>query len=98
MLVYEQDFTVSTYKKRAEAEERYFPCSWYRENNQVIPYEFSDKDLVYDIVVLTANLNFLESQGYLHYGTAVRPILNVNEFETKNGHVYEPVDEIKTGL
>lgn len=33
-------------------------------------------------------LEILAERGYKNYGTTVRPITNVQEVETKNGHKY----------
>ncbi len=49
VLVYEKDFKKATYLQIAEAEKHFYPCSWFYEDEKVIPYEFSDEKLDYDM-------------------------------------------------
>lgn len=49
VLVYQKDFSISTYLSESEAKENFFPCSWFIENGNLISYEFCDQDLSYDI-------------------------------------------------
>lgn len=43
VLVYEDNFTKSTYKPRKEAETKYYACSWFLENGSIIAFEFCDE-------------------------------------------------------
>ncbi len=64
LLVYMKNFTQSTYKNRVEAEQNYFPCSWYIDNGELIAYEFNDQILPTNEKTIRTNLKFLESRGY----------------------------------
>ena len=38
--------------------------------------------------IILESLKTLEEKGFKHYGTTIRPIRNVIEFETETGHIY----------
>lgn len=78
-MVYKDTFTKSIYLNKEEAAKKYWECSWYLENEQIIPYEYSNQNLTYDFDTIVKHLNFLEKGKYEHYRTTVRPIQNVNE-------------------
>lgn len=95
VLVYTDDYSVSTYTPRQEAEQKYHPCSWYLDDKEAVAYEFCDMEIPADMEVILRNLEVLESQGFSHYGTTLRPILKVMELETQTGHVYQPMGDLK---
>jgi hypothetical protein len=66
----------------------YYPCSWYQQNHQVLPYEFSDEKISFNLQEIEQQLHFLKQLNYHHYGITVRPIRNTMELETPNGHIY----------
>jgi len=47
-----------------------------------------------DMEAIEGNLKVLNEQGYHNYGTTIRPIRCVNEFETSKGHRYIPIDPL----
>lgn len=61
-------------------------------------YEFCDQEIPYKEEEIKDRLKNLENLGYEHYGTTVKFVGNVYEFETENGHVYIPEKEIKQSL
>ena len=61
----------------------------------MIPYEFSDEKLEFDLVKVEQNLNLLKKLGHQNYGMTVRPIRSVMELETEGGHVYRPMEEFQ---
>lgn len=73
----------------------HYPCSWYLENNKVIPYEYNQTKIDHDIEQIKSHLKILEEKGYQQYGVTVRPILNKVEVETKGGHKYYDRENFK---
>lgn len=61
-----------------EIKDKYFPCSWYLEENKPRVYEFSDEKLDFDLAKIEADLKIIESKGYMIYGTTVRPVREDN--------------------
>jgi hypothetical protein len=75
VLLYSDHFTKADYKPR-QAMHNQHPCSWYREGGAIIPYEFCDEDLPYNLEEVEGRLAILEGMNLGHYGTTVRPIEN----------------------
>lgn len=46
-LVYRKDFSIADYLPANEAE-KYHPCSWFMEKDQVWTYEFTQDPIIYD--------------------------------------------------
>ena len=78
-LVYRNNFTEAEYMPLNQASS-FYSCSWYMEDGKVVPYEFSDQEIPFDIDEIEKNLEKLNQLNYSCYGTTVRPIRSVVEF------------------
>jgi hypothetical protein len=85
-LVFSEDFRIATYKDDIS---EFYPCSWFlNDKKDIIPYEFSVVKQQFHMDDIRNRLENLNLLGYTLYGTTVRPILNLVEFETDGGHIY----------
>ena len=63
-LVYKDGFSRSEYETLENAKNKFFPCSWYLENGEILPYEFCDEKVEYDLEEIEKNLKFIDSKGF----------------------------------
>ena len=91
-LVYAKDYKSSFYRDNVSG---YNACSWHLdEDGNVIPYEYCEEKIKYDIKEIRQRLWDIQDIGYKIYGTTVRPITGLIELETEGGHAYVKENEM----
>lgn len=72
VLLYDADYKMACYVDSDQKD--YSPCSWYLDDDQVIPYEFTREAIETKEEKIKERLLMLEKGGYKNYGVTVRPV------------------------